>query len=103
MTTHRGYLVVKRKITFDEGQTIRSLGLEWIGIQASSQRHYPKGWLAAHVLGGVDFEENGNAGNRKGVEQHAPRLTRRGAPAHRRKAPWYRFAAGRKRPERERR
>jgi cell division protein FtsI (penicillin-binding protein 3) len=64
---HRGYLVVKRKITFDEGQTLRSLGLEWIGIEASSQRHYPKGMLAAHVLGGVDFEEKGNAGIEKSL------------------------------------
>ncbi|HEY1338021.1 MAG TPA: penicillin-binding protein [Bryobacteraceae bacterium] len=63
----RGYLVVKRKITFDEGQSLRNLALDWIDIERSSQRHYPNGTLAAHVLGGVDFEEKGNAGIEKAL------------------------------------
>jgi len=64
----RGYFVVKRKISFDEGQTVRGLGLEWIRIESESQRHYPNGLLAAHVLGGVDFEESGNAGIEKALD-----------------------------------
>jgi cell division protein FtsI (penicillin-binding protein 3) len=60
--TQRGFLWVKRKITFDEGQSIRNLHLDWIQIQSESQRHYPNGALAAAVLGSVDFEERGNAG-----------------------------------------
>jgi len=60
--TERGFLWVKRKITFDEGQSIRNLHLDWIQIQSESQRHYPNGALAAAVLGSVDFEERGNAG-----------------------------------------
>jgi cell division protein FtsI (penicillin-binding protein 3) len=59
---HHGFLWVKRKIGFEEAQNLRNLRLEWIHIQDESQRHYPNGTLAAHVLGSVDFEERGNAG-----------------------------------------
>src|ERR1039457_2567369 len=62
---HRGFLWVKRKIEFSEGQELRGMRLEWIGLQKESLRHYPKGSLAAHVLGAVDFEERGNAGIEK--------------------------------------
>ena len=34
-----------------------------------SQRHYPNGTLAAHVLGSVDFEEKGNAGIEQGLDE----------------------------------
>jgi cell division protein FtsI (penicillin-binding protein 3) len=68
---HRGYLMVKRRISYEEGQslrTMRSKGLDWIDIDEESQRHYPNGALAAHVLGGVDFEEKGNAGVEKALD-----------------------------------
>ncbi|HTS65469.1 MAG TPA: penicillin-binding transpeptidase domain-containing protein, partial [Candidatus Acidoferrales bacterium] len=58
----RGFLWVKRKITFEEGQSARNLRLDWIQIQSESQRHYPNGALGAALLGSVDFEEKGNAG-----------------------------------------
>ena len=58
----RGFLWVKRKITFEEGQSLRNLRLDWIQIQSESQRHYPNGALGAALLGSVDFEERGNAG-----------------------------------------
>lgn len=59
---HRGFLWVKRKISRTEADRLRSLNLGWIGFQAENQRHYPKGQLAAHVLGSVDHEEKGNSG-----------------------------------------
>ncbi|HUJ23556.1 MAG TPA: penicillin-binding protein [Bryobacteraceae bacterium] len=58
----RGFLWVKRKISSAEGDELRSLHLEWIEFQSESQRHYPNGRLAAHVLGSVDHDEKGNAG-----------------------------------------
>src|SRR5579872_4160678 len=64
---HRGYLVIKRDISFEEGQRLRHLVWDGIEIDRQSQRHYPKGSLAAHVLGGVDFEEKGNAGIEKAM------------------------------------
>jgi cell division protein FtsI (penicillin-binding protein 3) len=58
----RGFLWVKRKVTPEEAGKLRSLGVEWIEFRIESSRYYPKGQLAAHVLGGVDHEEKGNAG-----------------------------------------
>jgi cell division protein FtsI (penicillin-binding protein 3) len=66
--SHRGFLWVKRGITPQEEQNLRALNLDWIHIQGESQRHYPKGTLAAHVLGGVDFAEAGNAGIEKALD-----------------------------------
>jgi cell division protein FtsI (penicillin-binding protein 3) len=59
---HSGFLWVKRKIAPTEAEELRSLHLDWIDFQAESQRHYPNGELAAHVLGSVDHDEKGNAG-----------------------------------------
>lgn len=64
----RGYLIIKKQITFDEGQHLRNVAFDWIKIQTDSQRHYPKGRLAAHILGGVDFSERGNAGVEKALD-----------------------------------
>ena len=58
----RGFLWVKRKIPNAQAEQLRSLHLEWIEFETESQRHYPNGALAAHVLGSVDHEERGNAG-----------------------------------------
>ena len=65
----KGFLWVKRRIDFDEARRIRDLPREWIGVQKESQRHYPDGQLAAHVLGSVDFEEAGNAGIEKALDK----------------------------------
>lgn len=65
---HRGFMVVKRRIGFEEGRVLRDLRLGWIELGAESQRHYPNGTLAAHVLGGVDFQETGNAGVEKALD-----------------------------------
>lgn len=73
----RGYFVVKTKIAFEEAQSLRSLQLDGIEIERKSERHYPDGQLAAHVLGSVDFEEKGNAGIEKSLEKDL-----RGVPGH---------------------
>ncbi len=64
----RGYLVIKRHIDFQEMEIVRGLGFDWIGVQHESQRHYPKGPLLAHVLGGVDFSETGQSGVERSLE-----------------------------------
>ena len=48
-----------------------------MSLSNQSQRHYPNGMLAAHVLGAVDFEEKGNAGIEKGLDAEL-----RGTPGH---------------------
>lgn len=74
---HRGYLVVKKKIPFEEAQSLRNMRLDWVDIDEQSERHYPNGSLAAHVLGGVDFEEQGNSGIEKEMDSDL-----RGVPGH---------------------
>lgn len=59
---HRGFLWVKRKITREEAKRLRDLNLEWIEFRTETQRYYPNRSLAAHVIGSVDFEEDGNGG-----------------------------------------
>jgi cell division protein FtsI (penicillin-binding protein 3) len=66
--SHHAALWVKRDITPQEAQNLRGLNLDWIHIKSESHRHYPKGALAAHVLGGVDFAGSGNAGIEKALD-----------------------------------
>ncbi len=56
---HRGFLWVKRKITGEESLRLHQLKLDWIGITTEGQRFYPYKALAAHILGGVDPDEQG--------------------------------------------
>ena len=58
----RGFLWVKRKITPQEAKRLRDLNLEWIEFRTESERFYPNRSLAAHVIGSVDFQEDGNGG-----------------------------------------
>src|ERR1035441_8851039 len=76
---HRGYLIVKRQLTAEEYENLLNLKsrIDWVSLSNESQRHYPNGTLAAHVLGSVDFEEKGNAGIEKGLDAEL-----RGAAGH---------------------
>ena len=58
----RGFLWIKRHITSQQAARLRELKLDWIEFRTESQRFYPNKSFAAHLLGGVDFEEHGNAG-----------------------------------------
>jgi len=64
----RGYFVVKKKAAWEEAQRLRGMGFDWIEIESGSERHYPNGTLAAHILGGVDFAEKGNSGIERELE-----------------------------------
>jgi cell division protein FtsI (penicillin-binding protein 3) len=64
----RGYVVVKHRIEFQEAETLRGLGVAWIGVEHHSQRHYPNANLGAHVLGGVDSKEVGTSGIERALE-----------------------------------
>jgi cell division protein FtsI (penicillin-binding protein 3) len=58
----RGYLVVARNLNWEQGDSLSRLPVDGIELDRQSQRHYPKGTLAAHVLGTVDFAGVGDAG-----------------------------------------
>jgi cell division protein FtsI (penicillin-binding protein 3) len=59
---HRGFLWVKRKVTPEQVARLRSLPFDWIEYRNDNLRQYPNGQTAAHVVGGVDHAEHGNAG-----------------------------------------
>jgi len=58
----KGFLWIKRKISLAESDRLRTYNFDWVELRQESSRYYPKGALAAHVLGGVDHEEKGNGG-----------------------------------------
>jgi cell division protein FtsI (penicillin-binding protein 3) len=67
--SRRGFLWVKRKITRQEAKRLRDLNLDWIEFRTESQRYYPNRSLAAHVIGSVDFQEDGNGGVEQSFNQ----------------------------------
>ena len=58
----RRFLWVRRKVPLEQARRLQAMNLEYVEFREESARYYPKGSLAAHILGGVDFEEKGNAG-----------------------------------------
>lgn len=66
---HQGFMWVKRKVTQEEADRLRALNLDWIEFRTESKRVYAYGGLAAHLLGGVDFEEKGNSGIEQALDE----------------------------------
>ena len=58
----QGYLIIKKHVTIPEADRIRTINLDYVDFEKESVRIYPKGMLAAHVLGSVDYAQHGNAG-----------------------------------------
>jgi len=63
-----GFLWVKRKVSAEEAERVRSLKLDWVEFRPEMRRFYPHGELASHVLGSTgivdpdDVVEHGNGG-----------------------------------------
>ena len=60
------YVVLAKKISYDQAQEIRKADLKGIGLQIDSERVYPEGALAAQVLGFMNSDGKGQYG----VEQY---------------------------------
>jgi len=56
------YIYIKRKISWDEADRISKLNLKNVYVQRENRRFYPLGLLAAHVLGGVNIDGEGQSG-----------------------------------------
>src|ERR1700730_14790164 len=65
----RGFMWVKRKVSPQQAERLRNLKLDWIEFRPETTRFYTFDSLAAHLLGGVDFEERGNGGIEQGLEE----------------------------------
>jgi cell division protein FtsI (penicillin-binding protein 3) len=59
---NRGFVWVKRKVSFEESERVKQLKLLGIEFRDETTRTYPKNSILAHVLGGVDHEDRGNGG-----------------------------------------
>ncbi len=64
----RSFCWAKRKITPEEANRIRDLNLKGIYFQRESKRFYPKGDLAAHIMGYVGLDDKGLAGLEYGMD-----------------------------------
>lgn len=65
---NRGYFKVAEHVNQEQVNRLKTLSLDWIQFESSSARLYPNDHLAAHILGGVDFEKRGNGGIEQGME-----------------------------------
>jgi cell division protein FtsI (penicillin-binding protein 3) len=62
LTNRKSFLWIKRRVTAAEAAQVRDLPLRGIYLLKEPTRSYPKGELAAHVLGFVDGDQHGEAG-----------------------------------------
>ena len=62
LNTFHSFCWVKRKVSIQEAARVRGLNLKGIYFQKEMKRFYPKGELAADVLGYVGLDDNGLAG-----------------------------------------
>jgi len=58
----RCFVWVKRQVTDQEAQAVRTLALPGVHMRRESKRLYPQGRLAAHVIGFTDVDGRGLAG-----------------------------------------
>ena len=56
------FVYLARKVSPDEAQRVKALGLKGIAFVKESRRYYPKKELASHVLGYVGIDNTGLAG-----------------------------------------
>jgi len=62
LSEKKGFVWIQRMLAPDVSQRIQALNLRGIYLQKESQRFYPQGSLAAHVLGYVDTDGRGLGG-----------------------------------------
>lgn len=65
----RGFLWIKRRISHEESLRLRSLDQDWIRFQPETVREYPKGRLAAHLIGAVSFDQVGSVGLERSLDR----------------------------------
>jgi cell division protein FtsI (penicillin-binding protein 3) len=66
---HKGFMWVKRRIDPFETDRLKAMHLDWITFHTESQRHYPKGEVASHVLGAVYKDEEGAGGVERALDK----------------------------------
>ena len=62
VTSDQSYVYIARKIDFELAEQIREADLTGVELEEETQRYYPKGTLAAHILGGAGVDNQGLSG-----------------------------------------
>ncbi|MEE9272609.1 MAG: penicillin-binding protein 2 [Robiginitomaculum sp.] len=68
LTSGKSFVWIKRNLTPKERQAVFLLGLPELSFQTEPRRVYPRGRLAAHVLGYTDIDMKGTAGTERAFE-----------------------------------
>jgi cell division protein FtsI (penicillin-binding protein 3) len=66
--TKRGAVLIKRRVSKEVKDQIFRLGLTGVEFPTESQRYYPNGIAAAHVLGSTDVDNKGISGIEKYID-----------------------------------
>jgi cell division protein FtsI (penicillin-binding protein 3) len=69
LSSDKSFIWLKRHLTPREEAEVNRLGLPGLQFQAEGKRVYPKGNLAAHVVGYTDTDNKGLAGIERGLER----------------------------------
>ena len=69
LTNSHSFCWAKRKATPEQANRTRELNLKGIYFQQESKRFYPKGDLAAHIVGYVGLDDKGLAGLEYGMDK----------------------------------
>jgi cell division protein FtsI (penicillin-binding protein 3) len=69
LTSGKQFVYLARQLTNAEQNAVNALGIPGVYFQPSERRVYPKGRVAAQVLGGVDVDSHGIAGVEKFFDQ----------------------------------
>lgn len=64
------YEPLKRKVTDEVADRVRALGLKGIGFAREQFRHYPEKSIAAHLIGFLGQNDDGEKVGRYGIEGH---------------------------------
>ncbi|PHR60417.1 MAG: penicillin-binding protein [Robiginitomaculum sp.] len=78
LTSGKSFVWISRNLTPTERQAVFALGLPELSFQIEPRRVYPRGKLAAHVLGFTDIDMNGTAGVERAFDEV---LSKKGAGA----------------------
>jgi cell division protein FtsI (penicillin-binding protein 3) len=68
LTGDRGFVWVRRELTPQIERGVMQLGIPGINFLTESRRYYPVGSTAAHILGGVNVDNQGIAGIERNID-----------------------------------
>lgn len=63
-----GTKVIKRKLSNEEIESIKGLGIKGVGVSYETDRYYPAGGLGADVLGFMGYSDDGQKAGQYGAE-----------------------------------